>query len=403
MNKLIRITTVPVSLKSLLRGQLAYMSDYFNVLGVASSGMQLEQVRVEGRVEVVPIEMTRSITPLKDIVALYNMYRLLRKEKPLIVHSHTPKAGTVGMMAAWLARVPLRLHTIAGLPLLETTGNKRLLLDFVEKVTYACATNVYPNSVGLYNIIIKNKYTSKKKLKVIANGSSNGIDTSFFNPELYSDEQKHQLKSELGIKEQAFVFIFVGRLVKDKGLNELVKVFESLRFEGLAKADLRLRFESLDVKMVLVGDYERELDPLKPETEKEINENPDIIAVGFREDVRPYFAIADALVFPSYREGFPNVVMQAGAMGLPSIVTDINGCNEIIRDGVNGIIIPPKNEGELKTAMLRIMDNKEERLQMASVARQMIAERYEQKMVWEALLAEYKRLEENVRMGRCRD
>src|SRR5690606_3688886 len=193
---------------------------------------------------------------------------------------------------------------------------KRKVLDFVEKLTYGCATKVYPNAKGLYDFILRNKYTSKNKLQVIANGSSNGIDTSFFSAEQISAQEKELLKSQLGIREGDFVFIFVGRLVGDKGINELVAAFRGL--------------EVPQAKLLLVGALETELDPLRPETVAEINANPNIIAVGFQKDVRPYFAVSQALVFPSYREGFPNVVMQAGAMGLPGIVSDINGCNEII-------------------------------------------------------------------------
>src|SRR5690606_13031489 len=130
--------------------------------------------------------------------------------------------------AAYFARVPHRLHTIAGLPLLEAQGSKRILLDMVEKLTYACATKIYPNSFGLKEIIIKNKYTSKDKLKVIGDGSSNGINTSFFNPDHFSVDNKSVLKKSLGIKENEFVFIFVGRMVKDKGINELVQAFTSI-------------------------------------------------------------------------------------------------------------------------------------------------------------------------------
>jgi glycosyltransferase involved in cell wall biosynthesis len=147
------------------------------------------------------------------------------------------------------------------------------------------------------------------------------------------------------------------------------------------------------IKLLLVGLMEEDLDPLLLETVDIISHHKQIISVGWQSDVRPYFAIADVLVFPSYREGFPNVVLQAGAMGLPAIVTNINGCNEIIIQNKNGVIIPPKDKVSLKEAMISLLTNKEKRERMAASSRQMIVDRYEQKMVWEALLAEYKRLE----------
>ena len=287
-------------------------------------------------------------------------------------------------MAAKLAGVPNRLHTVAGLPLLEIEGNKRKLLDFVEKITYRCATHVYPNSKGLKDIIIKNNYCSSNKLKVIANGSSNGIDTNYFNPEIFTTQQTISLKNELGIMPNDFVFIFVGRLVKDKGINELVNAFQ------------KLHNEKKDIKLLLVGDYETHLDPLLSETLEAITTNKAIITTGFQYDVRSYFAIANALVFPTYREGFPNVVMQAGAMGLPSIVTNINGCNEIIIESENGKIISVKNEIAIFDAMNSFIENDSMLQIMRQNARKMIVNRYEQNVVWKAILEEYNSFNQNV-------
>lgn len=375
-SKLVRITTVPISLKILLKGQHRFMSQNgLEVVGVASQGKELCEVADEEGIRTVPIHMSREMTPWQDLKSLWQMWAFLRNEKPQIVHTHTPKAGIIGMLAAKLAGVPHRLHTVAGLPLMETTGIKRMILDFVEKITYACATKVYPNSKGLYDFILSNKYTDKEKLKVIANGSSNGIDTLHFSPAQVQDGQKMQLRQELGILPDDFVFVFVGRLVGDKGINELVSAFSE---SDIPKA-----------KLLLVGGEERELDPLKAETITEMERNPDIISVGFQKDVRPYLAISHCLVFPSYREGFPNVVMQAGAMALPSIVSDINGCNEIVIEGENGLIVPIKNQSELKKAMCRIWEDSTLYQRLKENSRGLITSRYEQAVVWNALLEEY--------------
>jgi glycosyltransferase involved in cell wall biosynthesis len=316
--KLIRITTVPQSLKGLLQGQLRYMSSHFELVGISSHGEMLNEVKIQEGVRVIPVTMSRQITPFKDLGAVWHLYKIFKAEKPLIVHTHTPKAGTLGMFAAKLAGVPIRLHTVAGMPLMEAIGKRRKLLDVVERLTYSCATKVYPNSKGLYNFILENRYTNSVKLKVLAQGSSNGIDTAHFNTHHISEKLKHDLKLELQIEPQDFVFVFVGRLVKDKGITELINAFKTLN-RGKP-----------NTKLLMVGSYETDLDPLLPETIREIENNKSIMAVGYQKDVRPYLAISDVLTFPSYREGFPNVVMQAGAMGLPCIVTDINGCNEII-------------------------------------------------------------------------
>lgn len=397
MPKLIRITTVPISLDKLLSGQLSYMNQFYHVIGVSSEKEYLEKVGQKENIEVCHIEMTRQITPIKDLISVYKLYRFFKKEKPFIVHTHTPKAGTVGMLAAKLANVPNRLHTIAGLPLMEATGNKRKLLNFVEKITYSCATKIYPNSFGLKEVILEEKFCKPEKLKVLGNGSTNGIDTSFFSTENYTLEDKNTLKEKLEILKDDFVFIFVGRLVGDKGINELVEAFRRLgEMEMRRSGEGEIGRGSSHCKLLLVGPLESELDPLLPETLKSIEENPNIIAVGYQNDVRPYFAISNALVFPSYREGFPNVVLQAGAMGLPSIVSNINGCNEIIIEKHNGLIIPVKNTRAIFEAMKKMVEDVNFYNQLKQNSRKRIVENYEQKVVWNAVLEEYKKLEENV-------
>lgn len=270
--KIIRITTVPLSLSGLLKGQLRFMSQYFDILGISSKGEDnhLEKlIDLEG-IPTVAVEMTRKITPLKDLVAVYQLYKVFKKEKPFIVHSHTPKAGTLGMLAAFLAGVPHRLHTIAGLPLVEATGLKRTLLNTVESITYSCATKIYPNSYGLKDIILEEGFTKASKLKVIANGSSNGIDTSLFDPQLFNDIDKNQaLRTRLNIKPSDFVFVFIGRLVTDKGINELVAAFKTLH----AKQN--------HIKLLLVGPYETELDPLLPETLEFIEQTDAVMNTGW--------------------------------------------------------------------------------------------------------------------------
>lgn len=379
--KIIRITTIPISLIVLLKGQLGFMNQFYEVIGVSNTGPELNTVERNEKIRTVPIPMTRTISPIQDIKSLYHLIKLFKREKPFIVHSHTPKAGIVAMLAARIAGVPNRLHTVAGMPLLEVKGFKRTILDIVEKLTYSCATKVYPNSNGLYEIIIANKYCIPRKLKVLANGSSNGINTEYFDPQLYNADYKLKFRRAYQINENDFVFVFVGRLVGDKGINELVQAFQTLNDKFV------------NAKLLLVGPEEAHLDPLQHETIETIASHRNIIAVGGQSDVRPFFAIANALTFPSYREGFPNVVLQAGAMGLPSIVSNINGCNEIIAENENGVIVPVKDVSLLTNAMIQFIADPEKTLYMASNAREAIMARYNQKVVWNAILAEYQNLE----------
>jgi glycosyltransferase involved in cell wall biosynthesis len=376
-NKLIRITTVPLSLDKLLSGQLKYMNDFFEVTAVSSENEYLKKIGIKECIKTFPIEMSRKITPIQDVIAVVKLFLFLKKEKPLIVHSHTPKAGILAMIASKCAGVPIRLHTVAGLPLLETKGLKRTVLESIEKLTYSCATRVYPNSKGLYDFIVANNFTKQRKLKIINNGSSNGINTKHFSPDQVSKSQIQTMKTTLGIQADDFVFVFVGRLVGDKGVNEMVQAFK------------KIIQKKSNVKLLLVGMFESDLDPLDQSTQEEINTNKNILFVGYQNDIKPYLAVSKALVLASYREGFPNVVLQAGAMGLPSIVTNINGCNEIIIEEKNGTIIPVKNSEAIENAVLKMMQQKDFFAAIQSNARQMITSRYEQKAMWEAILEEY--------------
>ena len=381
MHKLVRITTVPMSLFILLRSQLKFMSNHFEVVAISSNGPGLEQVGQQTGLRTVGINMTREITPIRDLVALFSLYSFLKREKPAIVHTHTPKAGILGMLAARLAGVPLRLHTVAGMPLLIKTGATRKVLEIVEKITYGCATNVYPNSHLMKQIIVDNGFCEPEKLKVIGNGSSNGIDTKYFDPSRFdSSSIRSELRDSLKISQNDLVFCFIGRIVADKGIHELIEAFE------------RLAAENKGVKLVLLGPFERHLDPLDKWAEDRINNNDQIIWIDFKTDVRPYFIMSDIFVFPSHREGFPNVVMQAGAMGLPSIVSDINGCSEIIEEGENGTIIPVKNAEALYKAMLNLLSKPHVRQKMAACSRELVVQKYDESFVQNELLKEYNSL-----------
>ena len=384
MQKLIRITTVPISIEKLLENQPRFFSEYFNITLVSSDEERLAKVASDQGVRYFPLEITRRITPLQDLRCLVCLVRFLRQEKPHFVHSHTPKAGIIGMLAAYIAGVPVRMHTVAGLPLMEATGFKRTVLNWVEKLTYKCATKVYPNSKGLQDFIVQNKYCPPQKLKVIGSGSSNGIDTSYFDPEMVSQSQQVALKNELSIEPKDFVFCFVGRLVKDKGVNELIDAF------------IQISKKHLNAKLLIVGHTEADLDPLLPKTLHNIEFNERIIEAGFQKDIRPYLAIADLFIFPSYREGFPNVILQANAMGVPCIVSDINGCNELIKQGENGLIVPAKNSRILKEQMELLLENPNYLKASKAEIRNFIRLNFEREVFWELLLKEYKALEKNV-------
>ena len=344
----------------------------------ASSGRPFDDLNKKEQQEQVKIfkikHLVRPIRIVSDFVAIIETIQLIRKLKPDIVHTQTPKAGMVGMFAAWICNVPVRIHTVGGLRLIEEKGAFRKILDFIERATYSAATIVLPNSKALADFIIKNKYASKEKIQVIHNGSTNGVNLESFSRTPSVMSRANEIQEELG---DGFTFIFVGRIVRDKGVSELVEAFT------------RLQQEHPNARLLLVGDFEHELDPLPEDVYHTIQSHPAIYCAGWQDDVRPWFAAAETLAFPSYREGFPNVVMQAGAMELPSVVSDINGCNEIIIEGENGLIIPPHDAAALYLAMKRMMEDKALYRHCQLNARSLIASRYNQKDVWQAMLELY--------------
>ena len=378
MEKLIRITTVPISIEKLLENQPKYFSKFFDITIVSSDKSELEKLGKKQGVKTFCLPLTRKITPFKDIIAIFKLYFFLKRENPKIVHSHTPKAGFVGMTASFFAGVPIRMHTVAGLPLMERKFIKKKVLIFIEKLTYLFATNVYSNSKKLMEFILSKKFCSKRKIKTLANGSSNGIDIKYFSDNI-SLISKNKLLDTLKILKNDFVFCYVGRVVKDKGINELVSAFNELNLKNK------------NCKLIIVGNIENETDPISKSNMGIIKKNKNILLTGFKNDVRPYLSIANCFVFPSYREGFPNVLMQAGAMDLPCIATNINGCNEIIKDNINGFLIPPKNIDALVKAMQKIMDKKLI-IKLSKNCRLMVKEKYDQKYFWKKLLIEYNNL-----------
>lgn len=377
--KIIRTSTVAMSLDLLLKGQLAYLNKFYDVVAVSGFDDHLVEVRNREKVKTIPVTFQRQIAPIHDLISLVKLYKVLKKEKPYIIHSITPKAGLLSMIAGYFAGVPIRMHTFTGLIFPSKKGVTKFILIQMDKLLCFFATQIIPEGQGVKNDLIQFSIT-KKPLNILANGNVNGIDLDYFNPNLFSDLECANLKSELSISENDFVFVFVGRLVKDKGINELIAAFD------LLQKDIK------NIKLLLVGNFEPELDPLSKETVSIINTNTTIISVGFQSDVRPYFSISNALVFPSHREGFPNVVLQAGAMGLPSIVSDINGCNEIISNNKNGIIIPAKDQQAIYDAMKTILNPKVCQ-QLQSSSRTTIEANYKQEKVWDALLEEYRKFE----------
>lgn len=371
MIKLIRAVTVSQSIGFYKPMIPDLQAQEYEVVSVSSPGPEVKALRDMG-VKCIELPMERHISLSKDMASLCKLIKVFRKERPDMIHSMTPKAGLLCMMAAKITRVPIRIHTFTGLVWPTATGIKRKILMLTDWLTCACATHIIPEGEGVKNDLLSHGITHKP-LKVLGYGNVRGIDLNRFNrsPEVMREAEKIAVRD-------SFTFIFIGRIVRDKGINELVAAFK------------RLQLEIPKIRLVMVGQFEDNLDPVTNETKKEIECNKRIVAVGVQRDVRPWLASADALVFPSFREGFPNVVIEAGAMGLPSIVTDINGSREIIQNGVNGSVVPSQDENALYEAMKKFVTDQSFVSILASHARDMVANRYEQGYVKQCLLDFYK-------------
>lgn len=387
--KLIRTSTVPMSLQTFLKGSVEVLKERYDLVLLSSPDKELEELHQEYGVRVIGVPMERRIALWKDFKAFIELIRVFHREKPYMVHSMTPKAGMLCMVAAWVTRVPRRIHTFTGLVWPTATGLSRRILMMTDWLTCACATHVIPEGEGVKSDL--QRCITSKPMRVLGYGNVRGVDMEYWKrtPEVMeeSEEIRQSLLNGRPLKghEQLFTFLFVGRMVGAKGINELVEAFLRLR-EHYLHLD-----NGQKVRLLLVGRREDELDPLKQVTWDRIRNTPSICTTGPVKGRRllAYYAASDCFIFPSYREGFPNTVLEAGAMGLPSIVTDINGSREIIEQGVNGLIVPSKDVDGLFEAMLRMVDDGEMCSRMAKVARSRIEARYEQSFVRQCLLDFY--------------
>ncbi len=379
--KLIRITTVPMALRYLLPGQMRFMASHgFDVVMISADGKELPEVIASEQCRHIIVPMTRKITPWQDIKCLRQLIKVFKKERPDIVHTHTPKAGLLGMMAARYCGIKVRIHTVAGLPLMVEKGFKYRLLKFTEKLTYSSATQVWPNSNSLLTYIKEHRLCSEKKLRVIGKGSSNGIDTVRFNKSSLKEEILDKIKAKINYNAADTYLLCIGRLVADKGIIELVNTF------------LRLQLHSSTLKLILVGQYERMLDPLSQQTEQEIETNSGIIHIDWSNEVEYYMAIANYFVFPSHREGFPNVLLQAGAMQLPILCSRIPGNVDIVTHKQTGLIFDKGNEEQLQQEIEYALSQPVEMKAMAEKLYHTVQQDYQRENMWQQILTAYQSL-----------
>ena len=352
----------------------------FDVLMISSNGKEVPLLLQNETCPHIIVPMTRRITPFRDIRAIIRLALIFRKVKPDIVHAESAKAGLLGMTAAYFSGVKVRIYTNAGLSMLAKRGFKLFLLEKVEKIIYAFATDIWPNGRSTMNYILEHEYTKAKKVRLIGEGSSNGVDTVRFNRADLDPEISADIKQSISYNPDNTYLLFVGRLVADKGITEFINVFLSLR-----------KHMPL-IKLVLVGRYEKDLDPLPAHIEYEITHNPDIIQISWTGKVEYYMALANYFVFPSYREGFPNVILEAAAMQVPVICSRIFGNIDMVTDGETGLIFERMNEASLEEKLMQAFADPGKMKTMALQLYENVVHLYKREIFWEEMLKQYRAL-----------
>ncbi len=364
-----------------LVGQVGYMKERgFRVHAISSPGEGLEVFGREQGVEVSAVAMERRITPLRDLMALHKLLRVLRRMRPTIVHAHTPKGGLLGMLAARIARVPVRVYHLRGLPLVNATGMRRLLLRWSDRLACRLAHRVICVSHSIRRLALDEGICEPAKIKVLQSGSGNGVDAlTRFNPAIRGCQVRDETRSRFAIPPDATVIGFVGRIVRDKGIVELAEAWSRLR-----EANPRLH-------LLLVGPFESQ-DPVPPETEALLRQDPRVHLAGMDRNTPSLYAAMDLVVLPTYREGFPNVPLEAAAMSLPVVATRIPGCIDAVEDGVTGTLVAPRDVAALAAAIGMYLEDPALRRQHGRAGRERVLTEFRQETIWEAIYQEYLRL-----------
>ena len=375
--KVVHMVTVATSLV-LMKGQLSYLKNSgFDMTVVSGPGEELNKVKLHENVNIKAITMKRNISPINDLISLIKIIIFFIKLKPQICNSGTPKAGFLGMIAAWITRVPFKIYTIRGLPFEETSGLKRKILIFTEKIACACADKVICISPSLKNVVIKNNLTLESKTIVIGNGSSNGLQFEKFNKTKEIDYEIRKIKKEYNLSKYNFIIGYVGRINKHKGVEELIIAFENLqkKYKNIA--------------LIMVGESENK-NAISDKIYHKIVTNPDIIKIGWVENTVPYYYIMDILAFPTYREGFGNVSIEAQATGTPVITTNVTGAVDTVVHGETGFVINVKDTIELEEGIEKFIVNRRLIKEMGEIAKKRVRENFDSKIIWTGLESLYR-------------
>ena len=378
--RICRVVTAPISFETLYYKQIVQLTEQgFDVSLISSPGPVLNEFTRELNLVCHPVSIKRTPSPIRDLISLFHLFRIIRKERFNIVHSSTPKAGLLAMIAAILSGVPIRIHTYTGQVWFGRNDIKARIYRTCDKVIGRLCTACYADSSSQKLFLTSQKIVSGDEIEVLGSGSVSGVDLNRFNPKKYDEQSTKKIRRELGIDDGSTVIIFVGRLTRDKGIGELIAAFKKLLASHSA------------MDLVLIGPLEYERDPLLSETIAEISTNPKIHSIGFSSNPERYLSVADIFCIPSYREGFGSVAIEAGAMGLPTVATRVIGLVDAVVEGKTGLLVPPKDAQALAKALQALITDADKRRTMGEAARKRAVGEFDADTVNQLVADEYRK------------
>jgi glycosyltransferase involved in cell wall biosynthesis len=354
----------------------------FEVVGICADGPWVEDVKKQG-IKVIIVPMTRGFTPWQDLKCLWKLYRIFKRERFDLIHYSTPKAALLSGVAGRLAHCPALMYTLRGLGYMAFGGLKRKLGKLCEKIACSCADYVIAISNSLKNEAVKEAILSADRITVLGAGSSKGVNLDQFRLNEMTRAEAKKIRQDLNIDADSIVIGYVGRLTKEKGIVELANALTALRkvYPGL--------------QLLLIG-YTDQRSPLSQVTFELLHACEYIHIIPFQDNLPGYLAAMDILVLPSYREGFGNALIEASAMQVPVVATDITGCRDAVMDGKTGLLVKPQDTTSLVKALNELIEDRDKRIKFGKNGERWVRENFDRRIIWNKLLGVYNQMLSNL-------